>query len=98
MNTRVVTISRQVGTGGEEVAQAVAASLGLRFIDYQVIQQAAEDAGEEHGDDCRQHDVAARVAHLFGKRGDAIEAAMPRDAVAGTRYAAPMMQHLDSEK
>ena len=45
LNTRVVSISRQVGTAGEEVAQAVAGRLGLRFIDYQVIQQAAEDAG-----------------------------------------------------
>lgn len=45
MNTRTISISRQVGTGGEEVAQAVAKRLGLRFIDYQVIQRAAEDAG-----------------------------------------------------
>jgi aryl-alcohol dehydrogenase-like predicted oxidoreductase len=28
----------------------------------------------------------------------AIEAAVPADAVAGTRYAAPLMAHLDSEK
>ncbi|MCL4242758.1 MAG: cytidylate kinase family protein [Dehalococcoidia bacterium] len=45
MNTRVISISRQVGTAGEEVAQAVAKKLGLRFIDYQVIQRAAEEAG-----------------------------------------------------
>jgi cytidylate kinase len=45
LNTRVISISRQVGTAGEEVAQAVAKKLGLRFIDYQVIQRAAEEAG-----------------------------------------------------
>lgn len=45
MNTRVVSISRQVGAAGEEVAQAVAGKLGFRLIDYQVIQKAAEDAG-----------------------------------------------------
>jgi cytidylate kinase len=45
MNTRVVTISRQVGTSGEEVAAAVAKRLGFRVIDYQVIQAAAEEAG-----------------------------------------------------
>ena len=45
MNTRVISISRQVGTAGEEVAQALATRLGFRFIDYQVIQDAARDAG-----------------------------------------------------
>jgi cytidylate kinase len=45
MNTRVVSISRQVGAAGEEVAQAVAAMLGFRLIDYQVIQDAAREAG-----------------------------------------------------
>lgn len=45
MNTRVVTIARQVGTAGEEVAGAVAARLDFRVIDYQVIQAAAEEAG-----------------------------------------------------
>lgn len=45
MNTRVVSISRQVGTAGEEVARAVANRLNFRYIDYQVIQDAAHDAG-----------------------------------------------------
>lgn len=45
MNTRVISISRQVGTAGEEVARAVASRLRLRYIDYQVIQDAARDAG-----------------------------------------------------
>ncbi|MGE5595300.1 MAG: AAA family ATPase [Hyphomicrobiales bacterium] len=45
MNTRVVTIARQVGAAGEEVAAGVASRLGFRVIDYQVIQKAAEEAG-----------------------------------------------------
>jgi len=45
MNTRVVSVSRQVGTAGEEVAQAVAKKLHFRFVDYQVIQDAAHEAG-----------------------------------------------------
>ena len=45
MNTRVISVSRQVGTAGEEVAQAVATKLGLKLIDYQVIQDAAQEAG-----------------------------------------------------
>jgi cytidylate kinase len=45
MNTRIVSISRQVGTAGEEVAREVASRLGFRYIDYQVIQDAASEAG-----------------------------------------------------
>lgn len=45
VNTRVVTVSRQVGVAGEEVAQAIAARLSFRYVDYQVIQQAAQEAG-----------------------------------------------------
>jgi len=45
LNIRVISISRQVGTAGEEVAQAVSNRLGFRYIDYQVIQDAAHDAG-----------------------------------------------------
>lgn len=45
MNTRVIAISRQVGTTGEEVGHLVAREAGFRFIDYQVIQQAADEAG-----------------------------------------------------
>jgi cytidylate kinase len=45
MNTRVVSISRQVGTGGEEIAALVAQRLDFRYIDYQVIQDAAREAG-----------------------------------------------------
>jgi CMP/dCMP kinase len=45
MNIRVVALARQVGTGGEEVAQAVSRLMGFRYIDYQVIQEAAQEAG-----------------------------------------------------
>ncbi len=45
MNIRVVALARQVGTSGEEVARATADKLGFKLIDYQVIQQAAADAG-----------------------------------------------------
>jgi cytidylate kinase len=45
VNTRVISIARQVGTAGEEVARAVAGHVGFRLIDYQVIQEAAREAG-----------------------------------------------------
>ncbi len=45
METRVVTIARQVGTNGEEVARIVASSLGFRLLDYRLVQEAAQEAG-----------------------------------------------------
>jgi cytidylate kinase len=45
MNTRVITVARQVGAAGEEVAQVIAKNTGFRYIDYQIIQEAAGEAG-----------------------------------------------------
>jgi len=45
MNTRVVAVARQAGCAGEEVARAVAEQLGYRYVDYQIIQRAAQEAG-----------------------------------------------------
>lgn len=45
LNIRVISVTRQVGVAGDEVASAVARRLGCRLIDYQVIQRAAEEAG-----------------------------------------------------
>jgi cytidylate kinase len=41
----VISISRQLGSQGEEIAAAVAQRLGLRLIDAQTINQAAQKAG-----------------------------------------------------
>jgi len=41
----VICISRLVGAGGGEVGQAVAASLGYRLVDEEIVQQAAESSG-----------------------------------------------------
>ena len=45
MPARVITIARQVGTTGEEVARNVALKTGYRYIDYQIIQDASREAG-----------------------------------------------------
>ena len=45
MKTRVIAISRQVGTLGEDVARLVSEELGFRLLDYRVVQAAAEEAG-----------------------------------------------------
>ena len=41
----IVTISRQLGSGGNEIAAGVAEALGLRFIDREMIDRAAHEAG-----------------------------------------------------
>lgn len=41
----VITLSRQMGSQGDQVAQAVAQTLGLRLVDRELINQAARAAG-----------------------------------------------------
>ena len=41
----IVTISREYGAGGSEVAQRVAKALGWRLVDNEVIDQVAAEAG-----------------------------------------------------
>ncbi len=45
MPISVVTIARQVGSGGEDVARIVAERLGYRLLDYRIVQEAAIEAG-----------------------------------------------------
>lgn len=45
MAISIITIARQVGTGGEEVARIVAEKLGYRLLDYRIVQEAAIEAG-----------------------------------------------------
>lgn len=45
MTVRVVSIARQAGCAGDEVARETAGRLGFRYIDYQIIQHAAREAG-----------------------------------------------------
>lgn len=42
---RVFAISRAIGAGGEEIGRMVAAHLGLRYADQEIIVKAAEKAG-----------------------------------------------------
>ncbi len=44
----VITLSRQFGSGGDEVARAVAERLGLRLAGREIINQAAREAGAPH--------------------------------------------------
>ena len=41
----IVTISRQIGSGGSEIARRVAEALGFRLVDNELIDRVAEQAG-----------------------------------------------------
>jgi cytidylate kinase len=48
--TVVITISRQLGSGGSYIAQQVAKRLGYAYIDRQILQQAARELGVEEAE------------------------------------------------
>ena len=48
--TLVITISRQIGAGGAYVGQALARRLGIRYVDREILQQAAALLGREEND------------------------------------------------
>jgi len=45
MGCKVISISRALGAGGEEIGRDVAARLGFRFVDQEIVARAAEKAG-----------------------------------------------------
>jgi CMP/dCMP kinase len=49
-STLVVTVSRQVGAGGAYVGQALARRLNIRYVDREILQQAAALLGRDAGD------------------------------------------------
>ena len=48
--TVVITISRQLGSGGSFVAQQVAKRLGYAYIDRQILEQASKELGVEEAE------------------------------------------------
>ena len=47
---RVITVSRQFGSGGSDIAKAVAKKLGIKYVDKSIIAEAASESGiaKEH--------------------------------------------------
>jgi cytidylate kinase len=45
MDRKVISISRALAAGGEEIGRHVAARLGFRFVDDEIVSRAAEKAG-----------------------------------------------------
>jgi cytidylate kinase len=85
-STTVLTISRQLGSGGSYIGQEVARRLGMRYADREILQQAATAAGVNEGDLAGAEEKAAgfwhSVVHSFSLGGpDTTFVAPPLSAV-----------------
>ncbi len=57
-STVVITIARQLGSGGSYIGQLVARHLGYAYIDRQILQVAARELGVDEAD------IEGREEHL----------------------------------
>lgn len=68
MATKIITISREFGSGGRSIGREVANRLGIPFYDKELVEQIAVDSGfaptfvEEHGE---HSPTASRLAYAF---------------------------------
>jgi cytidylate kinase len=94
----VVTISRQYGSGGDEIAAKVCELLGYRYFDKRLMAQVASEAGlssKEIIDSPEdRHQAVGFLERLFGHKVS--EAWVTRDEVSGDRIVE--MAELDSKR
>ena len=48
MNTRIITVSREVGSGGRTIGKAVAERLGIPYYDKELVDAVAKESGFSH--------------------------------------------------
>lgn len=86
---RIITISRQYGSGGDEVAQRVTELLGYRIFDKRLIAQAAADSGlwhqeiSDYSED--NHKVRGFLDKLLNRTPTIAEAHVWHETTDGTR-------------
>lgn len=78
----IVTVHRQYGAGGRRVAPALAEALGYRFVDREVIEQAAARLGVEPG---AARELDERAPALVEQIGMALARGAPEFGMAGVR-------------
>ena len=61
----VVTITRQLGSGGAEIGRMVAQARGLHYIDHQIIDEVARRLGVQVQQAARQDEYTAGVAEYI---------------------------------
>ena len=72
MDTKIITISREFGSGGRTIGREVAERLGIPFYDKELVEQIALESGfaptfvEEHGEHAP---TRSRFAYAFSQQG-----------------------------
>ena len=72
MKTKIITISREFGSGGRTIGREVANRLGIPFYDKELVEQVALESGfapqfvEEHGDHAPHK---SRLSYAFSQQG-----------------------------
>ena len=72
MEKKIITISREFGSGGRTIGRLVAEKLGIPFYDKELVEQVALESGfapkfvEEHGEHAP---AASRLAYAFAAQG-----------------------------
>ena len=72
METKIITISREFGSGGRTIGREVASRLGIPFYDKELVEQIALESGfspkyiEEHGEHAPS---VSRLSYAFSHQG-----------------------------
>ena len=71
MERFVISIGRELGSGGKEIAEKVAARLGIRFYDKKLLEIAARESGLdttifENADERESHAFAGNIFSIHG--------------------------------
>lgn len=85
----VITISRQTGSGGEEIASRLCQELGYQQFDKRLIVQAAAESGltEQEAIDYSEenHRVTSFIDRLFGRNKPVVQARIWKEDPTGAR-------------
>ena len=74
MANKVITISRQYGSGGREIGERLAEALGVEFFDNKLLEVAAKDSGIhqshfEENDEKRSNSLLYLLSTTYGQGG-----------------------------
>src|SRR5450756_1459435 len=83
----LVALSRQMGAGGAYVGQSVSRQLGIRYVDREILQEAAKILGR---DDSELEILEERVTSLWSRMAGVLAWGAPEAA-----YVPPPMPTLD---
>lgn len=100
MSRSVVCVSRTTGAGGEEVARRVAAQLGLRYVDDEIISRAADLAGvsvEQVSQAEHSRPLVAAIIESMATLSPESAAYLPRAAVNPTLMYSHLIGHVIRE-